>query len=210
MRWVVNTHWHWDHTGTNADFGRSSTIIAHENVRLRMSTPQDVRGEIKPPSPDHALPVVTYSDGLRMHVGAEEVRVEHVAPGHTDGDSYVHFETSKVVHLGDEFFTERFPYVDLGSGGDVVQLEKNISKVLASLSPDTKIIPGHGRLATVADLEAYRDMLVETIDAVREQKRSGKKPEAITIDEKWTSWGTGYIKTPVWISTIYESLGDEA
>ncbi|MEQ8273578.1 MAG: MBL fold metallo-hydrolase [Deltaproteobacteria bacterium] len=207
LRWVVNTHWHWDHTGSNADFGRATTIFAHKNVRVRMSTPQPLRGETTKPSPEHALPVVTYEDGLTIHVGDEPLRVETVPPGHTDGDSYAFFTKSKVVHLGDEFFTARFPFVDLESGGDVVQLEKNISAVIGKLGPEWKIIPGHGPLSTFDDLKAYRDMLRETIASVREQKAAGKKVEQVELDAKWASWGTGYIKTDRWIATIYESLG---
>jgi glyoxylase-like metal-dependent hydrolase (beta-lactamase superfamily II) len=210
LKYVLNTHWHGDHTGGNAAFSREASIIAHDNVRKRMSTDQTVFGEKTPASPAEALPVITFGQSLSVHFNGEEIKVVHFPHGHTDGDSVIFFTGSNVVHMGDDFFAGGFPFVDLGSGGSVQGLTANIAKVLGELPAGAKIIPGHGPLSTADDLKAYHAMLVETTGIVKKQMDAGKSLDEIKaagLPEKWKSWGTGFIKADMWIATIHESLG---
>jgi len=209
LQFVLNTHWHGDHTGGNPVFGKEATIIAHDNVRKRLSTNQEVMGEKVSASPKEALPVITFGESLSVHFNGEEIKAIHFPHGHTDGDSVIFFTGSKVVHMGDDFFAGGFPFVDLGSGGSVQGLTANIEKVLAEIPADTKIIPGHGSLSTPADLKEYHRMLVETSGIVRTKMKAGKDLATIQkegLPDEWKKWGSGFIKTEVWIGTIYESL----
>jgi glyoxylase-like metal-dependent hydrolase (beta-lactamase superfamily II) len=206
IEFLVNTHWHGDHTGGNPIFGQDATIIAHVNVRARLATEQNARGRVVPPMAKPGLPVITFADGVTLHFNGEEIRVLHLPAGHTDGDSAIWFVGSNVVHMGDHFFAGRFPYVDTGSGGSVAGYTANVARVLELVPADAKVIPGHGPPSTVPDLEAFHAMLVETTASVREQKRLGKKPDQMTLDAKWDAWGAGFIKTRDWIETIYRSL----
>jgi glyoxylase-like metal-dependent hydrolase (beta-lactamase superfamily II) len=211
LKFVLNTHWHGDHTGGNAIFSREAPVIAHENVRKRLSTEQ--RNELfkrtTPASPKEALPVITFGHSLSVHFNGEEIRVIHFPQGHTDGDSVIFFTGSNVVHMGDNFFVSRFPFVDLDSGGNVEGLTKNIGDILAKLPANVKIIPGHGPLSTVDDLKLYHRMLIETSDAVRKKISAGKTLDQIKSEglaDEWKTWGTGFIKTEVWIEIIHRSL----
>jgi glyoxylase-like metal-dependent hydrolase (beta-lactamase superfamily II) len=209
LAFVLNTHWHGDHTGGNEVFGREATIIAHDNVRKRLSTEQTVFGTKYPPAPAQALPVVTFAHSVSVHFNGEEIRVLHFPHGHTDGDSVIFFTGSNVVHMGDDFFAGRFPFVDLGSGGSVQGLTANIEKVLSQIPDDVKIIPGHGPLSSKADLRTYLGMLQETTAHVRQRIDAGKDLKAIQAEglpEKWKEWGSGFIKTDMWLQIVYESL----
>ena len=214
LKFVLNTHWHGDHTGGNAAFGREAPVIAHENVRKRLSTEQksEVFKRTTPASPKEALPVITFGQSLSVHFNGEEIRVIHFPQGHTDGDSVIFFTSSNVVHMGDDFFARRFPFVDLESGGTVLGLTKNIGDILAKLPADVKIIPGHGPISTVDDLKLYHRMLVETTDIVRKKMAAGRTLDQIKADgvpEEWKPWGTGFIKTEPWLETIYRSLSTQ-
>ncbi len=211
LKFVLNTHWHGDHTGGNVVFGPEAPIIAHDNVRKRLSTEQ--RSEFwkrtTPASPTEALPVITFGHSLSVHFNGEEVKVIHFPKGHTDGDSVIFFTKSNVVHMGDNLFTGRFPFVDLESGGTVEGLTKNIGDIIAKLPAGVKLIPGHGPISTVDDLKAYHHMLLETTDIVRKKMAAGKTVEQIKTEglpEEWKEWGTGYFKTDFWLETIYRSL----
>lgn len=211
LKFVLNTHWHGDHTGGNAVFGREAPVIAHENVRKRLSTEQksEIFKRTTPPSPKEALPVITFGQSLTVHFNGEEIRVIHFPQGHTDGDSVIFFTGSNVVHMGDDFFAARFPFVDLDSGGKVEGLVKNIGDILAKLPADVKIIPGHGPISTVDDLKLYHRMLVETTETVRKKIAASKTLDQIKsegLPEEWKAWGTGFIKTEMWIEIIYRSL----
>jgi cyclase len=209
LKFILNTHWHGDHTGGNEVFGREAPVIAHDNVRKRLSTEQHIRGEAIAASPKDALPVITFGQSLSVHFNGEEIRVIHFPHGHTDGDSVIFFTGSKVVHMGDDFFAGRFPFVDLESGGSVQGLIENIAKVLAEIPADTKVIPGHGPLSTPADLKAFHRMLTETTRIVADKKKAGKTLEAIQAEglpDEWKEWGSGFIDTKTWIATIFESL----
>ncbi len=207
LKFVVNTHWHGDHTGGNVEFGATSTIIAHDNVRKRLKT--GGRGARALPDGSPALPVITFKDALSLHFNGEEIRVYHLPPGHTDGDSVVHFTKSNVVHMGDHFFSGRFPFIDLNSGGDVAGFVKNVETVLENLPDGAMIIPGHGPLSTEVELKTFLGMLKETTGQIRKAIDAGKSLKAIQatgLPAKWKSWGTGFIDTERWISIVYNSF----
>lgn len=209
LEFVLNTHWHGDHTGGNEIFGETSHIIAHTNVRERLSTPQQIRGSAIEPKPPQALPVITFDESLSLHFNGEEIKAVHFPHGHTDGDAIIFFTKSNVVHMGDTFWTARFPFVDLEAGGSVQGLTKNIAAVIAKLPADVKIIPGHGSLSTLDDVKAYHGMLVETTAIVQERIDAGMSLEKIQeegLPETWDSWGSGYIDTPTWLETLHQSL----
>ncbi len=210
LKFVLNTHWHGDHTGGNTVFGPEAPIIAHDNVRRRLATEQksEFFKRTTPASPKEALPVVTFDKSLSVHFNGEEIKVIHFPHGHTDGDSVIFFTNSNVVHLGDDFFVGRFPFVDLESGGDVEGLTKNIAEIIPKLPAGVKIIPGHGAISTVDDLKLYHRMLVETTAIVREKMKANKtvvQIKAEGLPEEWKDWGTGFIKTDVWLETIFRS-----
>jgi glyoxylase-like metal-dependent hydrolase (beta-lactamase superfamily II) len=211
LKFVLNTHWHGDHTGGNAQFGPEAPIIAHDNVRRRLATEQRIElfKSTTPPAPKEALPVITFDKSLSVHFNGEEIKVIHFPQGHTDGDSIIFFTNSNVVHMGDDFFVGRFPFVDLDTGGSVQGLTKNIADIIPKLAADVKIIPGHGALATVDDLKQFHNMLKETTAIVQGKMKSGKTMEQIKAEglpAEWTSWGTGFIKTDVWLEIIHRSL----
>lgn len=208
-RFIFNTHWHGDHTQGNQFFGKDSIIIAHQNVRQRLATEAVFRGEKFVPYPKFALPTITFDQSTRLNFNDEEILAVHYPNGHTDGDAVIFFTKANVVHLGDHFFANRFPFVDMESGGSVAGLTKNIADIIAKLPADAKIIPGHGNLSTFADLKNYHQMLLETTDIVQKGIIGGKTLEGIKKDglpAKYESWGTGFIKTDVWIETIFRSL----
>jgi glyoxylase-like metal-dependent hydrolase (beta-lactamase superfamily II) len=209
-RFILNTHYHGDHTEGNEFFGKDSTIVAHVNVRKRMSQPNflSLFNRTVPASPAHAWPIVTYTQGMSLHVNGDEVKVVHFPSGHTDGDSVVSFTNANVWHLGDDFFVGRFPFVDLDSGGSVNGLIHNIGTLITMIKPDAKIIPGHGPLATIDDLRAYYRLLVETSNIVQDGMKAGKTLDDLKkagLPEKYKEAGSGFINTPTWIEIVYKS-----
>ena len=211
LKFILNTHWHGDHTGGNIAFGPEATIIAHDNVRKRLATEQKstVFNTTTPASPKEALPVITFDQSLSVHFNGEDIRAIHFPHGHTDGDSVIFFSASNVVHLGDDFFAGRFPFVDLESGGSVEGLVKNIGELVNKIPPDAKLIPGHGPISTLDDLKSYHRMLVQTTEIVRQKIAAGKTLDQIKsegLPDEWKPWGTGFIKTDLWVETIYKSL----
>jgi glyoxylase-like metal-dependent hydrolase (beta-lactamase superfamily II) len=211
LHFILNTHWHGDHTGGNVSFGPEATIIAHDNVRKRLSTEQKstVFNRTTPPSPKEALPVITFDKTLTVHFNGEEIRAIHFPQGHTDGDSVIFFTSSNVVHLGDDFFAGRFPFVDLESGGTVEGLVRNIGEIITKIPEGAKLIPGHGPISTIDDLKNYHRMLQQTTEIVRQKIAAGKTLEQIKsegLPEEWKPWGEGFIKTDRWVETIYRSL----
>jgi cyclase len=214
LKFILNTHWHGDHTGGNVVFGPDAPIIAQTNVRKRLATEQksEFFKSTTPASPKEALPVITFDESLSVHFNGEEIRVIHFPQGHTDGDSVIFFTGSNVVHMGDDFFAGGFPFVDLDSGGSVEGLIKNIAEIIPKLPAGVKLIPGHGQLSTAEDLKAFHRMLLETTDIVRKKMAAKKTLDQIKkegLPEEWKPWGTGFIKTDMWIEIIYRSLSAE-
>jgi glyoxylase-like metal-dependent hydrolase (beta-lactamase superfamily II) len=213
VRFVVNTHWHGDHTGGNENMGKAGALlVAHENVRTRMSTEQflGAMNRRTPPSPEAALPVVTFTDAVTFHWNGDEIRVYHVPPAHTDGDSVIHFVEADVVHMGDVFFNGGYPFIDTSSGGKIDGVIGAAERVLGGIGDKTRIIPGHGRVATKADLQAYRDGLKTLRDRIAKLKAEGKtREEAIAakptadFDAKW---GGGFMKGDTFTGLAYDSL----
>jgi glyoxylase-like metal-dependent hydrolase (beta-lactamase superfamily II) len=213
VRFVINTHWHGDHTGGNESMGKTGAIlVAHENVRKRMSVEQfNAAFDRKtPPSPEAALPVVTFTDAVTFHWNGDEIRVTHVAPAHTDGDAYIRFVKADVVHMGDLLFNGSYPFIDVSSGGRIDGYVAAADQVLAATGEKTRFIPGHGPLATRADLQASRDMLKTLRDRIAKLKGEGKsRDEAIAAKptaEYDAKWGTGFIKGDVFTGLAYDSL----
>src|SRR5678810_926527 len=210
-RFILNTHWHGDHTGGNAVFGPEAPIIAHDNVRKRLSTEQRIElfKQTVPASPKQALPVITFDQSLTVHFNGEEIMAIHYPRGHTDGDSVIFFSASNVVHLGDDFFAGRFPFVDLESGGSVEGLVKNIGELVNKIPADAKLIPGHGPLSTLEEIKSYYSMLQQTTEIMKQKIAAGKTLDQIKsegLPDEWKPWGAGFIKTDRWLETIYKSL----
>jgi len=211
LKFVLNTHYHGDHTGGNIAFGPDAPIIAQTNVRKRLSEEQKSKlfNSTTPASPKEALPVITFDNAVSVFFNGEEIKVIHFPHGHTDGDSVIFFTGSNVVHMGDDFFNARFPFVDLESGGDVEGLTKNIGDIISKLPAGVKIIPGHGALSDAEGLKTFHNMLIQTTDIVKKRMAAGKSLDQIKAEglpEEWKTWGSGFIKTDLWLTFIYNSL----
>ncbi len=213
VSFVLNTHWHPDHTDGNVVFGREAPIIAHVNVRRILETGAHVLGRDVPPAPPEALPVVTFGDSLSIYFNGEEIRVIHYPNGHTDGDAVIFFLGSNVVHMGDHFFPGRFPFVDLGNGGSVQGTADNVAAVLGRVSPDTRIIPGHGSLSNRADLAASRKMLIQVRDRVRKLLEDGLDRDQVVAaaptKDHDDAFGGGFMTPARFTAIVYESLKNE-
>jgi len=217
VRFVLNTHWHRDHTGGNENLGRGGAVIlAHDDVRNRMNSDQyfALRDIAIPASPRAALPIVTYSDGLTLHLNGQTIDVLHVDPAHTDGDSIVYFREADVLHLGDIFFAGRYPFIDLSSGGRVDGIIAAANRALEIAGPKTRIIPGHGPLSKTQDLAKYRDMIVTVRDRVRVLISEGKDLDSVVAAAPSADFdaefGGGFIKSDIFVVTIFESLAADA
>lgn len=208
-RFVLNTHWHGDHTGGNEIFGQDGTIISQTNVRKRLSVESKVMGEVSKPLAKVGLPIITFDESLSIFFNGDEIKAIHYPNGHTDGDSVIFFVSANVVHMGDHFFKDRFPFVDLDNGGSVQGIIKNVGDIIAKLPADVKIIPGHGDLANLTDLKNYHQALSETTAIVEKgmkQKKTLAELKKDGLPAKYKSWGEGFIKTGDWIETVYKSL----
>jgi cyclase len=211
VNFLVNTHWHGDHSGGNENLGNAGAVImAHDNVRVRMASDQKTAfGEVKA-SPKAALPVITYAEGLKLHLNGEEVRVIHMPAAHTDGDSIIYWTKSNVIHMGDLFFFGMsFPFVDGSSGGNVRGIVAAADKALAIANDTTKIIPGHGAVATKADLQKYRDMVAAIIGKVEAGIKDGKTLDQIKASRPADGYGVkadGFITADRFVETVYNMV----
>ena len=213
VRFVVNTHWHGDHTGGNAILGaEGAVIVAQDNVRKRMSTEQ-FNAFIKrrsPPSPAIALPIVTFAEGVRFYLDGEDIEVTHIGPGHTDGDSTVWFHKANVIHMGDNFFNGMYPAIDGDAGGSLDGMVTALEGVLGRIDDQTKVIPGHGPLGTKADLKRFHDMLVTIGDRVRQAIHDGKTQDQVLAMKPSADldavWGNGFLKPDFFVTLVYVLL----
>jgi len=213
IRFVINTHWHFDHTGGNENLGKAGAlIVAHENVRKRMSTEQfieflDMKIKVEPRV---ALPVVTFTRDVTFHLNGDEIHVLHVPNAHTDGDAIVHFRTSDVVHMGDVFFNQLYPFIDTSSGGSVDGVIAAADRALDLAGDKTKIIPGHGPLASKADLKAYRDMLATVSGRIKAAKQAGRSIEEVVAAKPTAEfdavWGKGFLPSHKFVEMIWRNI----
>lgn len=213
VKFLINTHWHGDHTGGNESFGKTgSIIVAHDNVRQRMSKDQYIKlFDMKAPaSPEVALPAITYRDRAQFFVGGEEVHVLHVRNAHTDGDSLIHFATSNALHLGDTFFNGRYPFIDRDSGGSIQGMIASADTVLAIADDQTVIIPGHGPVTDKAGLQRYRDMLATVRDQVAPLLAGGQSLEQVIAAKPSSQFdealGGAFIRPAQFVEFVYDSL----
>ena len=215
LSYILNTHWHNDHTGGNEVFGKETVIIAHDNVRTRLSTRQELKvlNRIYEPKPEHALPVITFDSAMTFYFNGEQIKIEHFSPSHTDGDSVVFFTNSNVVHTGDLYFNGWYPFIDLNAYGSVQGMIASVNKLIGMLPSDVKIIPGHGPLSGLDDLKSFRDMLVTTSTIVKTAMDQGKSLDEIKAaglpEEIDSVWGQAFLNADKWIELIYGSYTQE-
>ena len=210
-RYILNTHFHPDHTGGNRVFGPEVPIIAHANTRNRLSVGAEFGKRYFEPSPTDALPTITFEHSLSLHFNGEEIKAIHFPHGHTDGDIAVFFTASNVVHLGDLFFNGLFPFIDLDYGGNVASLTRHIAGLIEQLPHDVKIIPGHGPPATLDDLRAYHSMLLATTESVRREIEAGRSLAQIKeagLDRRWATWSWPFVPTARWVEILYWGLAN--
>jgi cyclase len=215
VRFVINTHYHGDHTGGNEPFANTgSTVIAQDNVRKRLETGgtagngASVKMEVKP-APKAALPVITFEHDVTVHLNGEDIRALHFPAGHTDGDAIIFFSKNNVVHMGDDFVRYGFPFIDVSSGGSVQGMIAAMDKVSTQLPADVKVIPGHGALSNLDDVRVYVKMLRETSAAVQkalDQHKTLEQMKQEKILEPWKSWSGEFIDSDKFIETLYNSL----
>jgi len=207
---IINTHWHHDHTGGNLLFGKGATIIAHHSVRedLAMKKHVSIFDEYFEAYPNYALPNLTFSTGVKIYFNEEEIEIKNFSNGHTGADAVTYFKNANVIHVGDLAVMDHFPPIDIDNGGDVEQLIDNLRIIISGISSDTKIVTGHLRDATKQDLIAYCDMLLTTVEIVKEKMKMGaglKELQEKEILRDWENWGK-HITCDMWIETIYRCL----
>lgn len=210
VTFVINTHVHGDHTGGNAALhGTGARIIGHENIRRRMIEDDSISADGSAPAPKEAMPEITFSRSMNIHLNGHEAFVFHVASAHTDGDAVIFFRGADVIHAGDIFFNGIFPFIDLDSGGSVAGFLEAMDDILSLATPDTRIIPGHGQLASKVEVQAARDMLADARDRVKALVDAGKSETAILREnplEAYAGWSWNFITTEVMTRTLIRDL----
>lgn len=214
VRFVINTHYHGDHTGGNAIFQQQAPVIAQDNVRKRLQeggtagNNGGVKLEFKAAAKD-ALPIITFEHDVTVHLNGEDIRALHFPHGHTDGDSVIFFPKSNVVHMGDDFVTYGFPFVDLSSGGSVTGMIAALEEIIPKLPPHVKVIPGHGPISNLDDVRRYVTMLKETTATVEAGIKQGKSLDQLkqaNVLAPWQKWSGDFITTEQWLVTVYNDL----
>ena len=212
-KFVLNTHWHGDHTGGNENLGKQgSIIVAHENVRKRLTVDSFIKAFNNKTTayPDVALPVITFTQEMQLHLNDEGIEIIHIPKAHTDGDSVVYFTNDNILHTGDIFFNGFFPFIDTAHGGTLKGTLKATEQLISMIDEKTKIIPGHGPLGNKTDLVAYRDMLAAAYLNLKAQKSMGNNLEqaqkAKPLKELDKEWSDGIFKTDKWIEVVYDGL----
>jgi cyclase len=215
VRFVINTHYHGDHTGGNPPFANSgSTVIAQDNVRKRLlsggmaGNGGSVKMEVKP-AEKAALPIITFEHDVTVHLNGEDIRALHFPAGHTDGDAIIFFPKNNVVHMGDDFVRYGFPFIDVASGGSVQGMTDGLEKAIAQLPADVKVIPGHGQLSNLDDVRAYIAMLKDTTAAVQKAMAAKKTVDQMKQEKilaTWAKWSGDFVNQDTFIETIYNSL----
>lgn len=214
VRFIINTHYHGDHTGGNAYFQKQAPVIAQDNVRKRLESGGvagnggSIRFEAKP-QPLEALPIITFDHDVTVHLNGEDIRALYFPAGHTDGDSIIFFPRSNVVHMGDDFVTYGFPFIDIDSGGSINGMIEAVDHVIAQMPPDVKIIPGHGPISSLDDVRAYAKMLKETRDAVQQALKEGRTLDQMKqakLLDPWKKYSGEFIGEDVFLETLYNSL----
>ncbi len=214
VRFIINTHYHGDHTGGNEYFQKQAPIIAHDNVRKRLEnggaagTGSAVMFEAKP-QPKDALPIITFDHDVTVHLNGEDIRALYFPAGHTDGDSIIFFPKSNVVHMGDDFVTYGFPFIDVLSGGSIDGIIDGVEKVIAQVPPDVKVIPGHGPVSTLDDVRVYLKMLKDTRAVVANALKEGKTLDQMRqakILDPWKKYSGDFINEDAFLETLYNSL----
>jgi glyoxylase-like metal-dependent hydrolase (beta-lactamase superfamily II) len=214
VRFIINTHYHGDHTGGNAYFQKQAPIIAQDNVRKRLESGGragnggSVHMDAKPAAKE-ALPIITFDHDVTVHLNGEDIRALFFPAGHTDGDSIIFFPKSNVVHMGDDFVTYGFPFIGVDSGGSINGMIDGVEKVIAQVPPDVKVIPGHGPISSVEDVKAYLTMLKATRDVVQKSLAEGKTLDQMKqaqLLDPWKKYSGDFINEDVFIETLYNSL----
>jgi len=214
VRFVINTHYHGDHTGGNAYFQKQAPIIAHDNVRKRLETGGvagnggSIHMENKA-QPKEALPIITFDHDVTVHLNGEDIRALHFPAGHTDGDAVIFFPKSNVVHMGDDFVTYGFPFIDVDSGGSIDGMIDGVEKVVTHLPADVKVIPGHGPVSNLDDVKRYLTMLKETravvAQALQQHQTLDQMKQAKLLDP-WKKWNGDFVNEDAFLETLYNSL----
>jgi cyclase len=214
IRFIINTHYHEDHTSGNAIFQKDAPVIAQDNVRKRLAEGVTAGNlgsvtAVHKPQPKEALPILTFDHDMTVHLNGEDIRALHYPHGHTDGDSIIFFPTSNVVHMGDDFVRYGFPFIDLGGGGSVQGMIAALEEIMPKLPADVKIIPGHGDISNLDDVRTYVSMLKDTRAVVQEGIKSGKTLDQLKQEKvlaKWDAYKNDFISSDAFIETLYNDL----
>ena len=209
---LINTHWHFDHTGGNTAVGKAGAkIIAHVNVKTRLSTKQTIAFMKRDfePLPAEGQPAETFTEKASLSYAGEKLHYEHMPPAHTDGDTIVHFQHSNVLHCGDLYFNGSYPFIDYSTGGNIEGMISNAARLIKMADEKTKVIPGHGPMSNKAELTQYHEVLSEANEAVSKQIKDGKPADQIIASKplaQWDEkWGKGFMKPEVFITMLYQA-----